>query len=166
MNYGVSIASILESIDHVITASPSLYLFFCLPELHGSQEPDGEHVFLPGVCQSQWKQAHPVLPHLPPIEAWRGAWGQSYLSHDCQWCVELPTRAAGIPGGGRGQVRRMFSSLAPWRCSSNFKNVIFKLIWQFGIVSISWEIALTWIQQNALVVSQHCFRQWLDAARL
>ena len=43
--------------------------------------------------------------------------------------------------------------------------VIFKLILEVDILSISWEIAFVQMLQNPLMMSQHWFREWLGAVR-
>ena len=53
-----------------------------------------------------------------------------------------------------------FNSLAPGRCGSNFKNTCYKLIsWAFC------QIALRWMSQNTMMISQHWFSSWLGAVR-
>ena len=49
------------------------------------------------------------------------------------------------------------NSLAPRRYASNSKDVVFKLILQVDIMSISWTIAFMWMSQNPLMI-RHFFQ--------
>ena len=58
-------------------------------------------------------------------------------------------------------ILTVINALPPGRCSCNSKNLIFKLILQMDLMNICWEIALMWMPQNSLMISQNWFRLWL-----
>ena len=61
--------------------------------------------------------------------------------------------------------QKLQNSLAPGRCSKNIELGIFKLISTIHTLSISCEIALRWMPQDLLMISQHRYRLWLGGVR-
>ena len=68
---------------------------------------------------------------------------------DCFPVVSIPSDVICTKGGETDDLHGWgIYSLAPGRCGSNFKSIIFKLIIQNSNLGTFCEIALRWIPQN------------------
>ena len=85
------------------------------------------------------------IPALVQIMAWRRP-GDKPLSEPIMVSLLMHICVTRPPW-----VNTDMSSLAPGRCSRNFRNAIFKLILRIGIRNVSWAIAPIWMPQDLIV---------------